>query len=196
MAIADLKKDFTNTLNRNGSVFIRAYNGGTPEFVNMGRVKGSSVEHDTVDSEMDQDGRTSTQLLELTASFTLQQGSNLELELVPDLAQPDTSQGTVYDNGHVIYFAGTNQLSTSTVNGNTTTDADGDPIPDYSALSSDDPDGLVFINVLLNPGPSFDLSGGENVIPVEFSARFPPSVYSSHNDTAATDGNHVVVSPK
>lgn len=197
MAISDLTKQFENTLSRNGSVFIRAYNGGSPEFVNAGRVKNASVEHDRVDSDMDQDGRVSTQLFEMTASFTLQQASNLELEVIPDLARPDTSQGTVYDNGHVIYFAGTNQLATSTVNNtdNVFDDPNGDPLPDYSALASEDPNGLVFVNVLLNPGASLDLSGGENIIPVEFQARFPVDAYSGHADDSAEDGNHIVVSP-
>jgi hypothetical protein len=193
--ISSFSKKVNNTFNRNGSVFIRD---GSGSFVNAGRVKEASIEHDTITSDMDQDGRTSTQLLEMTAAFTLQQGTNVELSAVPDLARPDTSQ-TPFENGHVIYFAGNNQVSTSDVNdsNNTYSSSNNGTLVDYSTISSLDENGLLFVNVLLNPSPSLDLSGGQSVIPVEFQARFPPKVYADFDPSgAAQDGNHIVVSPK
>lgn len=194
--ISSFSKKVNNTFNRNGSVFIRD---GSGSFVNAGRVKEASIEHDTITSDMDQDGRTSTQLLEMTAAFTLQQGTNVELSAVPDLARPDTSQ-TPFENGHVIYFAGNNQVSTSDVNSNTFSSTNNGTLVDYHTIKDVDENGLLFVNVLLNPSPSIDLSGGQSVIPVEFQARFPPKVYANFDpaDTAtdAQDGNHIVVSPK
>jgi len=191
--ISSFSKKVNNTFNRNGSVFIRD---GTGSFVNAGRVKEASIEHDTITSDMDQDGRTSTQLLEMTAAFTLQQGTNVELSAVPDLARPDTNQ-TPFENGHVIYFAGNNQVSTSDVNGNTFASTNNGTLVDYTTISSLDENGLLFVNVLLNPSPSLDLSGGQSVIPVEFQARFPPKVYADFDPSGAVqDGNHIIVSPK
>ncbi len=191
--ISSFSKKVNNTFNRNGSVFIRD---GSGSFVNAGRVKEASIEHDTITSDMDQDGRTSTQLLEMTAAFTLQQGTNVELSAVPDLARPDTNQ-TPFENGHVIYFAGNNQVSTSDVNGNTFSSTNNGTLVDYSTISSLDENGLLFVNVLLNPSPSLDLSGGQSVIPVEFQARFPPKVYADFDPgDGSQDGNHIIVSPK
>jgi hypothetical protein len=113
---------------------------------------------------MDQDGRQSTQLWEVTVSFTMQQASNQELSLQQFLALPDDSS---YDNGHDIYVSGSKDVST--------TDVGDDP----TDMGGSDPEGILFENVLLNPSPQVNLSGEVSLIEVEFTAKLELDAFES-----------------
>jgi len=147
------------------------------EYTNMGRIMDASFNAESVTSDADQDGRESTQLYDVTVSFTLMQSSNEELSLLPDLAMPDTHGYRFYGNGHYVYFSGDNQTATSDVNAAITNDPDpsldGTLTFGSSVGQLDDPQGLLFQNVLLNPGTEIDLSGDQGMIPIEFTGRIP-----------------------
>jgi hypothetical protein len=143
---------------------------------------------------MDQDGRTSTKLFGFTASFALQQGTNEELSILPDLTRPKLGGNrslynrgyNLYNNGHFVYFSGDSQVTTAMVN-NAILDSNvsaqngelltTDPTKDLS----DDRNGILFQNVLLSSEASFDLSGGESIIPVEFEGETKLSALRSLN---------------
>ena len=161
------------------------------DYRNVGRIMDSSFNAEPVASDADQDGRESSQLFDVTLSFTMMQTSNEELSLLTDLALPDSEGGRFYANGHYIYFSGTNQVSTADVNAAVVDD------PDFrkdGALSFgtgagelDDPNGMLFENVLFKPSAEIDLSGEASMLPIEFTGRLPLSeVGSLDNDQTIT----------
>lgn len=158
--ISDLGKLIRNTRTRRSNFFLRIKDGSETSFVNMGRVKDASFEAEPIVSDPDQDGRESTQAYNITVAFTMQQASNVELSMIPDLAMPPADD---YPNGHTIYVSGHNKVTTSAVNAAVNS---GDLPSDL-----DDPDGIGFVNVLLKPSPSIPFSEGESVIVVEFTGR-------------------------
>jgi len=167
----------------------------TYEYRNMGRVKEVSVETDMVGSDMDQDGRTSAQLLEFSVSQTLQQGSNEELSRVPDLNRPPIGGNTtlyprgqeLYRNGHFVYFSGNQQVTTGQVNAavlDSVVPAEDGELQTQADISSvedlhEDLNGILFQNVLLDVGPSLDLSAGQSVITIEFGGTVQFDVLDS-----------------
>lgn len=156
-----LAKRVRNTKTRRSNFFLRTYDsGGEATYVNMGRVKDASFESEPIVSDPDQDGRESVQAYNITLTFTMQQASNVELSMIPDLAMPPADE---YPNGHTLYVSGHNKVTTDAVNAS----LDSDDLPGML----DDPDGIGFINVLLKPSPSIPLSEGESVIVVEMTGR-------------------------
>lgn len=158
------------------------------DYVNFGRVKETSIETEVVQSDMDQDGRTSSNLLEFNVSMTLQQARNTELSIQGKLNQPPSdgphSANTLtyprgydfYPNGHFVYFSGDQGITTAQVNNavndtNATRD-DGELLTQTDIVGQEDihkdVDGILFQNVLISPGPTLDLSGGQNLISIEF----------------------------
>ena len=195
-SLTDLAKKVRNTKNRQSQAFLRVWHSGSSayEFENMGRITDSSFNAEPVASDMDQDGRESSQLFDITVSITMMQASNEELSLLEELALPTDS--TNYANGHSIYFSGDNQLSTSELNNNLNTNDH----PDYTVLgdtssSPSDPNGIYFRNVLLKPSAEVNLSGETSLIPFEFTGRLPLSAFSGFDDNSLEDGNHINVSP-
>lgn len=133
---------------------------------NFGRFMNASFETSAISSSMDQDGRESTELFELTLSMAMMQTANTELSLMEDLAMPDPKKYDFYLNGHTMLFSGSHQITTSDLNAATTT-ATG--AVDFNALG--DPEALQFVNVLLKPSPEIDLSGEESSIGLEFTGK-------------------------
>lgn len=193
--LADLGKKVRNTEHRLSSFFLQDHDGSNYLFRNMGRVINGSFETSPVTSSMDQDGRESSQLFEMTVSFALIQSSNVELALMEELAMP--TDDTNFPNGHRIYISGS-KLQTSTLNNNLTSGVSGlqDGQPDYTQLSSEDPDGIYFRNVLLKPSPTIDLAGEESTIGLEFTAKVEHDAFVGFDDTTQEDGNWIVVSPE
>ena len=173
--ISDLAKKVRNTTSRLSSFMIKD-KAGDGSYYNMGRIQGAEFTSDPVTSEMDQDGRQSTQLWECTVSFTMQQASNTELSLQEFLALPSDS---AYDNGHDIYVTGSKQISTA--------DVGSDPT---SMTNPSDPEGILFQNVLLNPSPQINLAGDVALIEVEFTFKLELDGF----DTLDTDKT-IVASP-
>jgi len=192
--LSDLAKKVRNTKNRQSQAFLRVWQGSAYEFENVGRIMDSSFNAEPVASDADQDGRESSQLFDITVSFTMMQASNEELSLLTELALP--TDETNYPNGHSIYFSGDNQLQTSTLNSNLTTDEH----PDYTVFGDtttdpSDPDGVYFRNILLKPSAEIDLSGETSMLPIEFTGRLPLSAFEGFDDNSLEDGNHINVSP-
>jgi hypothetical protein len=159
----------------------------------MGRFSDASFTAEPITSDADQDGRESTQLFNITVQLSLMQGSNAEIEMIPDLSLPEDE--TNYPNGHTIYFSGDNQLSTSDLNSALTND-----LPDFTTLGdpSDDPydpQGMCFVNVLLKPSLEANLAGEVTMISLEFTGRVSTRVFEGFNDNTQSDGNHIVISP-
>ena len=188
VTLSDLGKKVRNTRHRLSTFFLQVHN-GSYEFVNMGRVMNGSFSSDPVTSSADQDGRESSQLFDITVSFAMMQTSNSELSLLSELALP--SDTTNFQNGHRIYVSGS-KLLTSTLNSN----LDGSGDPDYTGLSTEDPDGLYFKNVLLKPSPDIDLSGEESSIGIEFTGRVNTQIMQGFADDTQSDANHIVISPE
>jgi len=128
----------------------------------------SSSSSDSIASSGDQDGRESAQLFDITVSLALMQTSNLELSLLSELAMPDPGELDRYLNGHTLYFSGDNQVTTADVN-NALDTATGELSFGTNAGELDDPDGLLFKNVLFKPSPDIDLAGDESSIGLEFT---------------------------
>lgn len=193
--LADLGKKVRNTKHRLSSFFLQDHDGTNYTFRNMGRVMNASFESSPVTSSADQDGRESSQLFEITVSFALMQTSNTELALMEELAMP--TDETNFPNGHRLYVSGS-KLQTSTLNNNLTSSVTGlqDGQPDYTQLSSEDPDGIYFRNVLLKPSPEIDLGGEESSIGVEFTGTVEHDAFAGFDDTSQEDGNWIVVSPE
>ena len=189
--LSNLAKKVRNTRNRLSSFFLQVHT-GSYEFVNMGRVMNGSFSSEPVTSSADQDGRESAQLFDITVSFAMMQTSNAELSLLSDLAIP--SDTTNFPNGHRIYVSGS-KLLTDTLNSNLIDTGDNKGDPDYSALKSEDPDGLYFKNVLLKPSPDIDLAGDESSIGIEFTGRVNTDVMQGF-DRDESDANHIVISPE
>jgi len=174
-SLSDLAKKVRNTTHRNAQAFLRietekdSDSDGTVDtieysYANMGRFMNASFTSEPVTSSADQDGRESSQLFNITVSLALMQTSNTELALMEELAIPDPGTLDKYLNGHTIYFSGSNQVTTADMN-NAVDSSTGDL--DFTTL--DDPDGLLFKNVLLKPSPDIDLSGEESSIGLEFT---------------------------
>lgn len=191
--LADFAKKVRNTKNRQSSAFLRVHTGSAYEFKNMGRIMDASFNAEPVASDADQDGRESSQLFDITVSFTLMQASNEELSQLSELAMP--TDDTNYPNGHSLYFSGS-KLLTSDLNAS----LDGNDLPDYTVLGVDggveDPDGMFFQNVLLKPSAEISLDGETALIPIEFTGRLPLSAFTGFDDETASDANHIVVSPE
>jgi hypothetical protein len=187
-SLSDLAKKVRNTRHRLSSFFLQVHT-GSYEFTNFGRVMNGSFTSEPITSSPDQDGRESSQLFDITVSFGLMQTSNAELSLLDALAMPPDENN--FQNGHRIYVSGS-KLLTSTLNSNLQGNGD----PDYSALNSEDPDGLYFKNVLLKPSPDIDLAGEESSIGIEFTGRVNTGVMSGFDDTSDPAANHIVVSPE
>jgi len=202
--LADLAKKVRNTINRQSQAFLRVESWDSTnsekdfEFVNMGRIMGGSFNAEPIASDADQDGRESSQLFNITVSFTMMQASNEEMSLLSELALP--SDATNYPNGHTLYFSGS-KLLTSDLNASLTSGVSGvdDDLPDYTVLGTDggveDPDGLLFKNVLLKPGAEISLDSETSLLPVEFTGRLPLDALSGFDDTTSEDANHIIVSP-
>jgi hypothetical protein len=191
----DLAKKVRNTKNRLSNLFIQVWTGSAYEFRNMGRITGAEFTSEPVTSEADQDGRESSQLFDITVSWSLMQTSNEELSLMGELAIP--SDVTNFPNGHRIYASG-NKLQTSELNNNLTSGVTGldDGQPDYTQLNSVDPDGLYFRNVLLKPSPEVNLSGEDAMINIEFTGTVETDALDGFDDTNKEDANWIVVSPE
>lgn len=146
-------------------------------FYNMGRIQGADFTSDPVTSEMDQDGRQSTQIWEATVSFTMQQASNEELAMQQNLALPDSIYG-FYGNGHTLYVSGSKQVTTAEVNNGLDSSTG---VIDFGtgAGQLDDPNGMVFKNALLNPSPQVNLSGDVALIEIEFTGRLELDAFES-----------------
>jgi len=192
--LSDLAKKVRNTVNRQSQAFLRVWTGSAYEFRNVGRIMDSSFNAESVSSDADQDGRESTELYDITVSFSMMQTTNEELSLLEELAIPTDEIN--YPNGHSIYFSGDNQLATSTLNSKLTTGEH----PDYTVFGDtttdpSDPNGIYFRNVLLKPSTEINLSGDSSMIPVEFTGRLPLSAFSDLDNESLEDGNHIVVSP-
>ena len=195
-SLTDLAKQVRNTKNRQSQAFLRVWDSGSSsyEFRNVGRIMDSSFNSEPVASDADQDGRESSQLFDITVSFTMMQAANEELSLLTDLALP--TDATNYPNGHSLYFSGDNQLSTTELN----SALNGDNEPDYTVLGDDssepaDPNGFYFKNVLLKPSAEIDLSGETSMLPIEFTGRVPLDVFLDFDDDSVEDGNHINISP-
>lgn len=182
--LADLAKKVRNTINRQSQAFLRVESWDSTnsekdfEFVNMGRIMGGSFNAEAIASDADQDGRESSQLFNITVSFTMMQASNEELSLLSELALPSPGGNDLYSNGHTLYFSGSNQVSTADINGALTDDdsagiGTNETLPDFgtSAGQLDDPNGLIFENVLLKPGAEISLDSETSMIPIEFTGR-------------------------
>lgn len=162
--ISDFQRRVENTRNRLSSFFIEDKSVDTstedPVFYNMGRITEASFDAEAVTSQRDQDGQTSTQLFDVEVSFSIQQTSQTELALLDFLAKGDRgADPNPYAAGHNIYISGSKQ-ATADIGGT-------------SAIYNDpdtDPDGLYLVNVLLNPGATIDLAGGDSIIPVSAQA--------------------------
>lgn len=158
-------------------------------YVNMGRIMDASFNAEPVASDADQDGRESSQLFDITVTFTLMQASNEELSQLSELAMPDDGDYEFYLNGHTIYFSGTNQVLTSDVN-NAVLDTDDDSTDgdlDFGTGGSqlDDEDGILFTNVLLKPSAEISLDGETALIPIEFNGRVALDEFEDLDTTQA-----------
>lgn len=158
-------------------------------YVNMGRIMDASFNAEPVASDADQDGRESSQLFDITVSFTLMQASNEELSQLSELAMPDDGDYEFYLNGHTLYFSGTNQVLTSDVN-NAVLDTDDDSTDgdlDFGTGGSqlDDEDGILFTNVLLKPSAEISLDGETALIPIEFNGRVALDEFEDLDTTQA-----------
>jgi len=174
-SLSDLAKKVRNTTRRNSQAFLRTEenDGSSPAsieygIVNMGRFMNASFSSETVSSSADQDGRESAQLFDITVSLALMQTSNVELSLLSELAMPDPGDLGRYINGHTLYFSGDNQVTTSDVS-NALDTSTGEIAFGTGSDELDDPDGLLFKNVLLKPSPDIDLAGDESSIGIEFT---------------------------
>lgn len=196
--LSDLAKKVRNTKNRQSSAFLRVWTGSAYEFKNMGRIMDAAFNAEPVASEADQDGRESSQLFNITVSFTMMQASNEEISLLSELALP--SDATNYANGHTIYFSGS-KLLTSDLNASLTSGVSGvpDDLPDYTVLGApggvEDADGMLFRNILLKPGAEISLDSETSLIPIEFTGTLPLESFNGFDDETAEDANHIVVSP-
>lgn len=172
------------------------YTDKTYEYVNVGRVQESSFTAEPITSEQDQDGRTSTQLFDVTLSFTLMQTGTEEQESVPAFTRPDVGGNTdlyprgheLYSSGHFMYFSGTSTVSTATVNAAVANDAedakDGELQTDDTNFDlAEDVNGLVFQNILLNASPELNFSGDQSIIPLESMARLRPNEWDDVDTT-------------
>jgi len=137
-------------------------------WVSVGRFMNASFESTPVASSADQDGRESSELFDVTVTLSLMQTSNEELSLMDDLAIPDPQSYDFYLNGHTLYFSESNRITTTEMN-NATDNATGNVTFGTGSNELDDPDGLLFENVLLKPSPEIDLSGEESSIGLEFT---------------------------
>jgi hypothetical protein len=179
--LSDLGKKVNNTVSRQSSAFLRVeeWDATNSErdfsFVNLGRIMDASFNAEPVTSEQDQDGRSSTQLWDITVSFVMMQASPEEISVLDELSIPtDPNDNGLYPNGHTLYFSGSNQVTTSDMNSALTDDdlsgiGTNEALPDLAALS--DPNGIIFENVLLNPGAEISLDSEVGTIPVEFTGR-------------------------
>ena len=174
-SLPDLAKRVRNTTHRNAQAFLRVEenDGGSPPSItyswnNMGRFMNASFSSEPVTSSADQDGRESSQLFNITVTLALMQTSNTELALMQELAIPDPGELDRYLNGHTLYFSGSNQVTTADMN-NAIDSSTGETTFGTGSDNLDDPDGLLFKNVLLKPSPDIDLSGEESSIGLEFT---------------------------
>jgi hypothetical protein len=197
--LSDLGKKVNNTVSRQSSAFLRVWTGSAYEFKNMGRIMDASFNAEPITSEQDQDGRSSTQLWDITVSFVMMQASPEEISLLEELSVP--TDETNYPNGHTIYFSG-GKLLTSDLNSSLTSGVSGvdDDLPDYTVLGASggvyDPNGILFQNVLPNPGAEINLDSEVGTIPMEFTGRLPLSALSGFDDETSEDANHIVISPE
>jgi len=192
-SLSDLAKKVRNTTHRNAQAFLRLEqnDGGSPaaieySYANLGRFMNASFSSEPVTSSADQDGRESSQLFDITVSLALMQTSNEELALLDDLAMGPIGTLDRYLNGHTLYFSGSNQVTTSDMN-NAVDSSTGDL--NFGTLN--DPDGLLFENVLLKPSPDIDLSGEESSIGLEFTGTVETQELSDLDST-----QRILVSPE
>lgn len=192
-SLTDLAKKVRNTTHRNAQAFLRLEqnDGGSPaaieySYANLGRFMNASFSSEPVTSSADQDGRESSQLFDITVSLALMQTSNQELSLLDDLAMGPLGTLDRYLNGHTLYFSGSNQVTTSQMN--SAVDASSGDL-DLGTLN--DPDGLLFENVLLKPSPDIDLSGEESSIGLEFTGTVETQELSDLDST-----QRILVSPE
>jgi hypothetical protein len=196
-SLSDLAKKVRNTTHRNAQAFLRLEqnDGGSPaaiaySYTNLGRFMNASFSSEPVTSSADQDGRESSQLFNITVSLALMQTSNQELALLDDLAMGPLGTLDRYLNGHTLYFSGSNQVTTSDMN-SAVDSSTGDLTFGTGSGALDDPDGLLFENVLLKPSPDIDLSGEESSIGLEFTGTVETQELSDLDNT-----QRILVSPE
>jgi hypothetical protein len=195
-SLTDLAKKVRNTVHRNAQAFLRIEenDGGSPasieySWANLGRFMNASFTSDPVTSSQDQDGRESSQLFDITVSLALMQTSNAELSLLSELAMPSPGSLDRYLNGHTLYFSGDNQVTTSDMN-DAIDSSSGETTFGTGSGELDDPNGILFKNVLLKPSPDIDLAGEESSIGIEFTGTLETAELDNL-DTSQT----IVVSP-